>query len=186
MSSEKNVVGIRFGVFGRGAISGDSGARILRQLTEIVEHINKEPPRFRIKLGVDQNFFKRQITALSKEINAKVHNIRVTSSTSVSASAPGSSSSTTDNEVNAYRELELLTKQRYKEEEKLLPEALRRWRRQGQERPAAGATAVGIDPVNRLTRAGKRRYLPRTPHGTNAWSLQPARRCPETDNHLPS
>ena len=54
MATEKNVVGIKFGVSGGGSISGDSGARILRQLTEIVDQINKEPPRFKIKLGVDQ------------------------------------------------------------------------------------------------------------------------------------
>jgi len=119
MATENNIVGIRFGVFGRGAISGDSGARILRQLTEIVNHINKEPPRFKIKLGVDQNFFKRQITALSKDINAKVHNIRVTSAESAGTST-GSPAATTEHEVSLQRELEALVKQRYKEEEKLL------------------------------------------------------------------
>ena len=119
MATERNVVGIKFGVFGRGSISGDSGARILRQLTEIVDRINKEPPRFKIKLGIDQNFFKKQINALSKKINAQVQNIKITNTIGTKP-GEGQGKQASEKEVDLYRELELLTKERYKAEEKLI------------------------------------------------------------------
>ena len=121
-STEKNVVGIKFGVFGKGAITGDSGARILRQLTEIVEHINKEPPRFKIKLGVDQNFFKKQIASLAKQINAQVHNIKVSSNIGGEVKQTNKTSPNLSGETSSipYFEILNLMKKKHAEEAKLL------------------------------------------------------------------
>jgi len=117
--ADKNVIGISFGVLGKGAISGDSGARILKQLKEIVEAINKKPDRFKIKFSVDKAYFKKQINALAKQINAQSYNIKI--SNNIGAGGAGNKQVVAVKDTkNANKAITALLKEQYAQERKLL------------------------------------------------------------------
>jgi|GEM_PF-2034971 len=117
--SDKNVVGISFGVLGKGSISGDSGARILKQLKEIVGKINANPNRFKVKLGVDENHFKKQISALAKKINAQTSNIKISNNIGVKTGT-NTQKTAHKEKISTNKAIITLLKEQYAEENRLL------------------------------------------------------------------
>lgn len=63
----EKAIGILFEVMGEGNISGESGSRIKKQLTDIVDALHKDSVT-KLKFQIDSNFFKREIDTLKKQL----------------------------------------------------------------------------------------------------------------------
>ncbi len=96
-----NIIGISFGVAGGSSLSGESGARIKKQLMEIAQEISKEPlpVSFQpVKIDIDKSYFTSQLDALRQEIDAKLGHLKITVDTTGvdgdgTTNKPGSTSS---------------------------------------------------------------------------------------------
>jgi len=67
---QKDIIGIKFGVAGGGSISGESGRVIKGQLESIVSQI-------KLKINIDQEYFRKQVLILKKELDGKLGKLQV-------------------------------------------------------------------------------------------------------------
>jgi len=79
--SQKDIIGIKFGVAGGGSILGESGKIIKGQLETIVSQI-------KLKVNIDQVHFRNQVAILKKELDEKIGNLQVGIKSNVRTAAP--------------------------------------------------------------------------------------------------
>lgn len=122
MGKQSKALGILFGVAGGGAINGESGARILKDLTEIVNAINGNQSTLpKVKLQFDTSQAKTAIEQLKTEIKKleEMGKITVTTKDGSSGSKGGKKSgddtSATKQQNQNYKQLTATIKEYYAE-----------------------------------------------------------------------